>query len=79
MVFPAKTEKMKRGLCFVSIPSRGLWFFPQPMFQRLTVFSFQGAVTVLDRKSIISATDLSRGKKINIPKNQSQQPLQSLR
>lgn len=54
--------------CKVSIPDRGLWFFPPPMFQRLTVFSFQGAVAGVNYKTIISATSLSRGKIFNSPK-----------
>jgi len=51
----------------------------QPVFERLTVFSFQGAVAVLDHKSIISATGLSRGNFFNSPQNHSQQALQRLR
>jgi hypothetical protein len=62
----------------VSIPNRGLWFLRPPVFQTLTVFSFQGSVAVIHPKSIISATGLSRCKKINSHQNQSQQALQPL-
>ena len=34
-------------LWFVSIPSRGLWVFPPPVFEAVAVFGFQGSFPVL--------------------------------
>ena len=31
----------------VSIPSRGLWVFPPPVFEAVAVFGFQGSFPVL--------------------------------
>jgi hypothetical protein len=41
--FSRMVKKNNSVICYVSIPNRGLWIFPPPVFEAVAVFGFQGS------------------------------------